>query len=68
MSQRATPENFFASRLNVQTQEPIPVTTLQTTEPLTIQIDPNLALVLGLVAIVGLIGLFAYLVGDRKCH
>ena len=61
MAQRQTPSEFFASRLNVQTQP------LQTTEPtLTLQIDPNIVLVLGIVAIVGLIGLFAYLGSENK--
>ena len=65
MALRQSPESYFATRQNVQTQEPIPVTqTLQTTEPVTLAIDPNLALVLG-IAIIGFLGLIAYL-ASRK--
>ena len=71
MAVRDSPENFFRSRLTVQTQEPmpvtasapLPVTSLQTG---TFTIDPNVAFILGLVAVVGLIGLFAYLGSENK--
>ena len=71
MAVRDTPESFFRSRLTVQTQEPmpvtasapLPVTSLQTG---TFTIDPNVAFILGLVAIVGIIGLLAYLSHEDK--
>lgn len=70
---RDSPENFFRSRLTVQTQEPMPVTA---SEPLPVtslqtmlgSIDPNVALVLGLVAIVGIIGLLAFLSSEKRCR
>ena len=73
MATRQSPEDFWKTHLQVQTQEPmpvtasvpLPVTSLQTG---TFTIDPNVAFILGLVAIVGLIGLLAYLASDKKCR
>ena len=74
MAIRQSPEDFWKTHLQVQTQEPVsvaaseplPVTSLQT---MLGSIDPNIALVLGLVAIVGLIGLFAFLASnDKRCR
>lgn len=64
MAQRNTPEQIFSTRLQTQVQEPLPVIQLQT-EPLALSLDPNMMFILGLVAIVGLLGLFA-LLGSKK--
>lgn len=69
MTMRQTPEQFFQTRRQVLTQEPVQVQQLPT-ESLQYTFEPNTALIiLGLVAIVGLIGLFAILgSGDKKCR
>lgn len=74
MSERATPNDFFQVRSRVQTQEPIRVQEPVQVVPLEtgavqFAFEPNTALiVLGLVAIVGLIGLFAVLGSNSKCR
>ena len=69
MAVRDTPESFFSTRQQVQTQTPVQVESLQIAPLQLPTLDPNMIFILGLVAIVGLIGLFAYLGHeDKKCR
>jgi len=70
MAQRSYPEEFFATRRQVQTQEPVHVMYLQT-EPVAVAaepLNPNMTLaIVGIIALVGILGLFALLGSNRKC-
>ena len=71
MAQRQNPQEYFRTSVQVRTQEPVPVA-LQT-PPMYAQypptIDPNLTIVIvGVIAIVGVLGLFAILAFDKKCR
>ena len=69
MATRARPSEFFSTRQQVQTQTPVQVESLQIAPLQLPTLDPNMIFILGLVAIVGLIGLFAYLGHeDKKCR
>jgi len=59
---RETPESWFATRQQVQTQEPVHVMYLQTEPTSTVQfsVDPSLV-VLGIVALIGLFAFLAFL-------
>ena len=65
MSLRATPEQIFGSRLRVD-----PTTQQLQIPEYTLAIEPNTVfIILGLVAVVGLIGLFALAIsGNQKCR